>query len=127
MRVIVSQFEGIDATPVLPLAAGCLVATARADAALAGTEFAIALERQAIDRVVAGWQAPDLIGLSLYPWNAAYSLAVAAAARAAFPDALIVAGGPAVPRRPERARRFLDEHPGLDVLVFAEGELTFRE
>ena len=34
MRVVVSQFEGIDTTPVLPLAAGVLVATARADAEL---------------------------------------------------------------------------------------------
>ncbi len=128
MRVVVSQYEGIDATPTLPLAAGCLVATARLDAELArAAQFEIALARQPIAAAVAALDRPDVLGLSLYPWNAAYSLAVAAAARAAYPDALIVAGGPSVPRRPERARRLLDEHPALDVLVFAEGELIFTE
>jgi hypothetical protein len=128
MRVVVSQFEGIDATPVLPLAAGCLVATARADAELAGAaRFEIALERQAIANVVGAYRGAGILGFSLYPWNAAYSLAVAAAAREAEPEALIVVGGPSVPRRPERAQRFLDEHPAIDVLVFAEGELSFRE
>ncbi len=128
MRVVVSQFEGIDATPVLPLAAGCLVAAARADAELApATQLAIAIERAAIDTVVAGFDRPDVLGFALYPWNATYSLTVAAAARVAYPDALIVVGGPSVPRRPERARRFLDDQPAIDVLAFAEGELTFRE
>lgn len=127
MRVVVSQFEGIDATPVLPLAAGCLVASARLDPELAqAARFSIALERRAIERVVAGYDRPDVLGFSLYPWNAAYSLAVAAAARIAYPEALIVAGGPSVPRRPERARTFLADHPALDVLVFAEGEPAFR-
>ncbi len=127
MRVVVGQFEGIDATPVLPLAAGCLVASARMDPELARrAHFDIELARRPIADAVASYHRPDLLGFSLYPWNAAYSLAVAAAARAAHPDCLIVAGGPSVPRRPELARRFLDEHPALDVLAFAEGELTFR-
>jgi putative methyltransferase len=127
MRVVVSQYEGIDATPVLPLAAGCLVASARTDPELAGTGFAIALERLPIAQAVAEHGRPDVLGFSLYPWNATYSLAVAAAARAANRDSLIVAGGPSVPRRPERARRFLEENPAVDVLVFGEGELAFRE
>ncbi|MCB9564272.1 MAG: radical SAM protein [Kofleriaceae bacterium] len=128
MRVVVNQFEGIDATPALPLAAGCLVAAARQDAEVAaGASFTIAIERDAVERVVAGYDRPDVLGYALYPWNAAYGLAVAAAARRAHPDALIVAGGPSVPRRPEAARRFLDAHPAVDVLVFGEGELAFRE
>jgi radical SAM superfamily enzyme YgiQ (UPF0313 family) len=127
VRVVVSQYEGIEATPVLPLAAGCLVATARQDPELAHADYAIELERRPIDRAVAALAGADVLGFSLYPWNAAYGLAVAAAAREAYPGALIVAGGPSVPRRPERARRFLDAHPGLDVLVFSEGELAFRE
>jgi len=128
MRVVIGQYEGIDATPALPLAAGCLIASARLDPGVASAaDFAIAVERRPIAAAVAELGAPDLLGLSLYPWNAAYSLAIAAAARAALPDALIVAGGPSVPRRPERARRFLDDHPAIDVLVFAEGELAFRD
>lgn len=127
MRVVVSQYEGIDATPVLPLAAGCLVAAARVDPELALFDYSIVLVRRAIAEAVAELGRPDVLGLSLYPWNAAYSLAVAAAARAANPDCLIVAGGPSVPRRPERAGRFLDEHPAIDILAFGEGEITFRE
>ena len=127
MRVVVAQFEGIDATPVLPLAAGCLVAAARADPALAAAGFSIVLQRRPIAQAVQELGRPDILGLSLYPWNAAYTLAVATAARAANPDCFIVAGGPSVPRRPERARRFLNEHPAVDVAAFGEGELTFRE
>ena len=126
MRVIISQFEGVDVTSALPLAAGCLIAAARVDPALAGASFDLTWERQPIAAAVAAYDAPDVLGFSLYPWNARYALAVAAEARRAYPDALIVAGGSSVPRRPDAARRFLDEHPAVDVLVFAEGELTFR-
>lgn len=126
MRVVVSQYEGIDATPVLPVAAGCLVAAARLDPELArAAEFTVVLERQAIAKAVAALGRPDVLGLSLYPWNAAYSLAVAEAARAAFPHCLIVAGGPSVPRRPDRTQRFFADHPAVDALAFGEGELTF--
>lgn len=127
MRVVVTQYDGIDVTGVLPLAAGCLIAAVRAEPALAAAcELAIAIDRVAIADAVAALDHPDVLGLALYPWNAAYSLAVAAAARVAYPDALIVVGGPSVPRRPARARQFLDEQPALDVLAFGEGELTFR-
>lgn len=128
MRVVVGQYEGIDATPVLPLAAGVLVATVRADPELGPhTDLAIALVRQRLDAAVDELASPDVFGVSLYPWNAAYGLAVAAAARVAYPRALIVAGGPSVPRRPPESRRFLDAHPALDVLVLSEGEVAFRE
>jgi len=128
MRVVVCQYEGIDATPALPLAAGCLVATARADDQVAAhAQFAIELVRQPLDAAVEALGTPDVLGLSVYPWNATYALAVAGAARQAHPDVLIVAGGPSVPRRPDRAAQFLADHPAVDVLVFAEGELTFRE
>lgn len=127
MRVVVSQFEGIDATPVLPLAAGVLIATARADPALAGLELGIELVRRPIAAAVAAYDRPDVLGFALYPWNATYALTVAAAARAAHPGALIVAGGPSVPRRPAQAEAFLAAHPAVDVLVFAEGELAFRD
>src|SRR4030095_14304413 len=94
MNVVVSQFEGIDNTPGLPLAAGCIVAAAKQAPALSGVRFSIHVARQAIDRAVAACDAPDVLGLSLYPWNTAYSLDVARAARAAYPGCLVVAGGP---------------------------------
>ena len=127
MKVVVSQFEGIDSTPGLPLAAGCIVAAAKQAPALSAARFSIHVERQAIDRAVAAYDAPDVLGLSLYPWNTAYALDVARAARAAYPRALVIAGGPSVPRRPASARRFLDEHPAVDALVLSEGEVAFRD
>ena len=127
MRVVIAQYEGIDATPVLPLAAGCLIAAARVDPALAAVEFSIVIERRPLAQAVAELGHPTILGLSLYPWNAAYSLAVAQAARTAHPDCLIVVGGPSVPRRDERVRRFLADNPAVDVLAFGEGEITFRE
>jgi hypothetical protein len=64
MRVVVCQYEGIDATPVLPLAAGCLVATARADAELGSAcELDIAVERRPIADAVAAQRA-ELLGFS---------------------------------------------------------------
>jgi radical SAM superfamily enzyme YgiQ (UPF0313 family) len=127
MRVVVTQYDGVDRTSALPLAAGCLVSAARTDPALAGARFDIAVAREPLDAAVAHIGAADVLGLSLYPWNATYSLAVAAAARRANPELRIVAGGSTVPRRPEAARRFLDDHPALDALVLSEGELAFRE
>lgn len=127
MRVVVAQYEGIDATPALPLAAGCLVATARRAPALADARFAIETARAPIARAVERLGRPDVLGVSLYPWNAAYTLAVATAAKAADRDLLVVAGGPSLPRRPDAARRFLDEHPAVDALVLGEGELAFRD
>lgn len=127
MQVVLSQFEGIENTPALPLAAGVLVASAKLDPDLArAASFSIVVRRGPLAEVVAGYGQPDVLGFSLYPWNAAYSLAAARAARAAYPEALIVIGGPAVPRPEPLVRRLFAEHPALDVAVFSEGELSFR-
>ena len=130
MKVVVSQFEGIDNTPGLPLAAGCIVAAAKQAPALSAARFSIHVQRQAIDRAVAAYGAPDVLGFSLYPWNAAYSLDVARAARRR-PSRLSRRGrrpvgpaasglGPAVPRRapaggragPLRGRARVPRPPG---------------
>ena len=56
-----------------------------------------------------------------------YSLEVARRAKARYADAWTVFGGPSVPRRPEAVARFFEAHPYADILVFGEGELTFRD
>ncbi|MFT7521125.1 MAG: radical SAM superfamily enzyme YgiQ (UPF0313 family) [Kiritimatiellia bacterium] len=128
MKVCITQYAGIDAMSGLPLAAGLLIATARLDPQIdAAVQFSICVDRVAIDRAVQDLDNPDLLGVSMYPWNTAYSLAVAKAAKQADPGVIIVAGGPAVPRRPATARAYFQAHPFLDVLVFGEGELAFRE
>jgi hypothetical protein len=127
MHICITQYDGVNAISGVPLAAGILVATARLDPVLSDSHFELRVERRPLGEAVEQMGQPDVLGLSLYPWNAAYSLAVAAQARRVHPQALIVVGGPAVPRQPESVRAFMDANPGLDVLVFGEGELVFRD
>ena len=61
----------------------------------------------------------DIYGFSVYAWNINYSLALAAAAKAARPQALILFGGPQVP---DHAEAFLRAHPFIDLVVHGEGE-----
>ena len=126
MDVTLAQYAGIDAVSGLPLAAGLLAAAARRDD-LVGPQarFRIEVLRQPLPAAVAALGKPSVLGLSLYPWNAAYSLALARAARPALPAAFIVAGGPAVPRRPDSVRAFLAANPALDAVVLGEGERAF--
>lgn len=127
MRVVVHQFADLGHMPTFPLAAGQIIAAARLAPALADTTFQIETVRRPVEVQLGRYAQPDVLGFSLYVWNLQHSLAVAGAARSRFPDALIVCGGPSVPRDPQRAREFLDAHDSIDVLVFGEGELTFRQ
>jgi radical SAM superfamily enzyme YgiQ (UPF0313 family) len=128
MRAHISQFDGPTTRDALPLAAGLIAAASRADAMLGGRlELTIDVERLDPDHVVASYCRPDVLGYSCYTWNACYSLEVARRAKARHPDAWTVFGGPSVPRRPEAVARFFEAHPYADILVFGEGELTFRD
>jgi len=53
MRVVLGQYEGVDNAPALPLAAGCLVAAAKADPQLAGVDYAIEFARAPIEDAAA--------------------------------------------------------------------------
>jgi hypothetical protein len=126
--VVVHQIDGISTLPALPLAAGLLVASARRDPVIgAVASLSIHTARLAPDAVAASHQRPDVLAFSAYAWNERHSLEVARRARTRRPDAFVLFGGPSVPRRPERAARFLREHPYVDALAFGEGELLFRE
>jgi hypothetical protein len=125
MEIVVHQFDGVTTFQALPLAAGVLVATARADPAMRDASFEIRTERCDPDRV--RYESPDVLAFSTYVWNERYSLEIARRAKALKPRALVVFGGPSVPRRPERAARFFADHPYVDALVLGEGELAFRD
>ena len=126
-RVIVCQFDGVDVLRTLPLAAGVVVAAARADAAVCSAfDFAIETERRAPQSIAQRLAGARVAAFSGYSWNWRLSLAVARSLRAIDPDVFIVLGGPCVPRRPERATAFLAEHPSVDALVLGEGEIPFR-
>lgn len=126
MRVSVCQFDGVATMRVLPLAAGQVVAAARAGG---GGEFEIWTERGEVDEV-AGRVRGDVVGFSCYTWNLRYSLEVGRRLGRfgrAGGGGMVVLGGPSVPRRAARVEGFLREHPWVDVLVLGEGEVAFRE
>ncbi len=128
MEVLVHQFDGVSTLDALPLAAGLLVATARRDERVAAeARLRVSRARRDPDAVVGGCGRPDVLAFSTYVWNERYALEVARRARARFPGAFVLVGGPSVPRRPGDAAAFLREHAAVDALAFGEGELTFRE
>jgi putative methyltransferase len=126
-RVDVCQYDGVDVLRTLPLAAGVVVAAARADQTLRSAfEFAIHTERRSPAAAAQRLAGAAVAAFSSYAWNWRLSLAVARALRDLDRDVFVVFGGPSVPRRCERAAAFLDEHPYIDALVVGEGELPFR-
>jgi hypothetical protein len=128
VRVVVHQIDGVSTLQALPLAAGLLVASARLDRRVAAeAELRIETARRDPAEVIEGYGEVDVLAFSTYVWNQRYSLELARRARERYPRALVVLGGPSVPRRPERAAELLRRHPWIDVLAFGEGEVAFRE
>jgi hypothetical protein len=126
-RVEVCQFDGVDVLRTLPLAAGMLVAAARADATLRGAfDFSIHTGRQPPPAVAQRLAGARIVAFSGYTWNWQLSRAVARSVSALDAGAFIVLGGPCVPRRLESARAFLAAHTYVDALVLGEGEIPFR-
>ncbi|MCC6620218.1 MAG: radical SAM protein [Deltaproteobacteria bacterium] len=127
MKLALAQYDGATTLRVLPLAAGLLASTLRRAPDLADVPVTIQRRRVDPDLAADALVGHDLIGLSLYTWNERYTLEVARRLRARSPAALIVAGGPSVPRRPDDVARLFAEHPALDALVAGEGERAFLE
>src|SRR5262245_19619278 len=97
-RIHVCQFDGVDVLRTLPLAAGVLVAAARADPTLRSVfDFTIHSERRAPHTAAHAMAGARLAAFSGYSWNWRLSLAVARALRALDPAVLVVFGGPCVP------------------------------
>lgn len=110
----------------LPYSAGLLQAYAQSIPAIrdAYAFKGFLVGRSHIPMVVSRLETPAVLGLSCYVWNWEYSKALAQAVKAAYPDCLIVLGGPQVPNTSEG---FFVEHPYIDLLVHGEGEVTFAE
>lgn len=67
--------------------------------------------------------APDVVGFNCYLWNRERLMALAAACRARFPAAILVAGGPDVGHV---ASRTIAAYPHLDAVCTGEGEQALR-
>lgn len=111
----------------IPLAAGYLKAYALKVGLLDQVEFEI-MPRSIADHggdAVIGDEIvrrkPDVLGLSLYTWNSERSLHIAASAKAALPNLLVIGGGPEV----QRDNTWIMQHHALDITVLGEGEQTF--
>ncbi len=77
--------------------------------------------REPIEGLVASLEAPRVFGFSCYMWNIEYNKALARRVKQAYPDCLVLFGGPQVPEGPE----LLAQCPFIDVLIHGEGELAF--
>jgi radical SAM superfamily enzyme YgiQ (UPF0313 family) len=66
----------------------------------------------------------QVVGISCYAWNAAFSLELARRLKERDPEILVLMGGPQVP---DRAEEFLREHPYVDLICHGEGEELFTE
>jgi putative methyltransferase len=64
----------------------------------------------------------DVLGLSCYVWNWQWNKTLAQAYKAAYPECMVVMGGPQIP---DKCAGFFDGHPYVDVLVHGEGEDSF--
>jgi radical SAM superfamily enzyme YgiQ (UPF0313 family) len=67
---------------------------------------------------------PDIVGFSCYCWNIEKVLDTARILKLLYPDLKTVLGGPEVG---PIGRKYLREHPFLDVIIKGEGEITFAE
>lgn len=64
---------------------------------------------------------------SAYVWSHVAVLDVVRRVKARSPSSLVVLGGPDVPKREADGRRYLADHPDVDVIVRGEGEQTALE
>jgi radical SAM superfamily enzyme YgiQ (UPF0313 family) len=64
---------------------------------------------------------------SSYVWNHKINLAAALEVRALNPEALIIFGGPEVPKYIEDTEQFLTDNPIIDIAVLGEGEKSCAE
>ena len=64
---------------------------------------------------------------SSYVWNHDLNLEVASRIREISPDAIIIFGGPHVPKYEGETEAFLRESPFIDIAVLGEGEATFTD
>ena len=81
----------------------------------------IVFRREKQSAVLGRLERPVLFGFSCYMWNIEYNKKLAQKVKAAFPECVIVFGGPQVPD----GDGFLRECPFVDVLIHGEGEIPF--
>jgi len=127
--IYIVQFGTGTAVNLLPLAAGQLVARLRLEKELLQyyTLKEIVFRRGKPSVIVSQLEHVGIIGFSCFLWNLAISLQTAAEVRKKFPEALIVLGGPAIPKNQDSVDDFFREHPAIDIICTGEGEEVLVE
>lgn len=128
-QVYIIQFGTGANINLLPLAAGQLYSRCQSD-----PEFTeryrlpdIVFRREEPATAASRLERVAVAGLSCFLWNLNISMETAAEIRRRFPKALIVAGGPAVPKSGEAVASFFRDNPALDVICAGEGEEVFLQ
>lgn len=70
---------------------------------------------------------PGIVLLSSYVWNHDVNMQFAREVKRRWPSALVIVGGPHIPRQPDRCDQFFRDHEYVDVAVRHEGEITLAE
>ena len=65
--------------------------------------------------------------LSSYVWNNQVNLAAAQDIKQLDPNAIIIIGGPEVPKYVDETEAFLEQNPAIDIAVLGEGEVACAE
>ncbi|HSV98609.1 MAG TPA: radical SAM protein [Sedimentisphaerales bacterium] len=127
-RIYVVQFGTGASINLLPLAAGQLCSRLLADEVIADRfDLPEIIFRRPRDPGEFASQLQDVsvIGFSCFLWNVTASLQAARVVRERFPDALIVLGGPSIPKDPDFSEPFIRRNPFIDVIGCGEGEEVF--
>lgn len=129
-NIYVVQFGTGTTINLLPLAAGQLVARLKQENEFMA-EYNLNLCEIIFSRpenpeeIVSKMESAFIVGFSCFLWNMNISLQTAKEVRRRFPDALIVTGGPSIPKDPELTEGFFEQHPEIDVICIGEGEEVF--
>jgi radical SAM superfamily enzyme YgiQ (UPF0313 family) len=113
---------------LLPLAAGQLVARLKLEKELLkeyDLQEIIFKRPKNLENLISKLEDVSIIGFSCFLWNTNISLQAAEEVRKRFPEALIVAGGPSVPKDPELTEGFFQKHSSIDIICIGEGEEVF--
>ncbi|WP_243374929.1 radical SAM protein [Geotalea sp. SG265] len=128
MQVVLASIHPFPSPQAVPLAAACLKAALSENVSLS-SRVAVSLAattlgqpRQAFLEEILALN-PDAIGFSIYAWNRAECLEMAAALRLLRPAAILFAGGPEASADAER----ILSGASLDFIITGEGEATFVE
>lgn len=65
--------------------------------------------------------------LSSYVWNHTFNMQAADRLKRENPEAIVIVGGPEIPKYPGETEAFLAQHPAVDIAVLGEGEEACAE